>query len=300
MAAALPQLPLPPAVDPPSSPLPAIPTTKTRNALPVLAETAKKKPSNPPIPLKLRAPSSSPRPSALPTPQVSNSTSALPTVRSTSSSSAKGGNGQEKTLRRVISYASFPQPPSALVSPGSRPTTASGLNTVASTRKRPSDALASSPISGSTVGSIRGPRASLGRSGSYQGSRVPSLLNSSGDGKSVVSSHSRRASGSQLSIPSPPQSRTSSAQGSYSTSATTFEDTDDAQRGHDTEATSNDSRQNAKESKGNVLVGVRIRPDAPGNENGRNAGEWHIDGRKSMVSYRGKDGGNYFYGKDRR
>lgn len=295
MATVLSQIP-PPAVEPPSSPLPALPRAKPRKSLPVPAELTKKNASIPPTPLKLRTPSGSPRPSALPTPQISSSTPAIPTVRSTTSA----GNGLEKTVRRVISIAAFPQPPTAIVSPGSRPTTASGLNTVVSTRKRPSDAL-SSPHPGSNSGSIRLPKNNIGRSASYRGSQAPSLLNGSGDGKSVVSSQGHRTSGSQLSIPSPPQSRSSSAQGSYSTSATTFEDTDEAQRGHeDTEATSSGSRQQShgKESKGNVLVSVRVRPDAPGTENGRNAGEWLIDGRKSLVSYRGKDGGDYHYGMD--
>ncbi|KAL9620784.1 MAG: hypothetical protein Q9160_004684 [Pyrenula sp. 1 TL-2023] len=300
MATVLPQIP-PPPVEPPSSPLPALPKSKTRKSLPVPAETAKKTPSNSQTPSKLRAPSASPRPSALPTPQTSSSTPLIPTVRSTSSPDRKGDNGPDKTVRKVISIASFPQPPSALVSPTSRPTTASGLNTVASTRKRPSDALAST-YSGSSAGSIRAPKSGLARSGSYRGPQVPSLLNGSGDGKSVTSAQGHRASESQLSVSSPPQSRTSSAQGSYSTSATTFEDTDEAHRGHDDiETMTSESRQASKrkESKGNVLVSVRVRPDAPGNENARNAGEWMVDGRNSLVSHRGKEGGDYIYGETR-
>ena len=46
-----------------------------------------------------------------------------------------------------------------------------------------------------------------------------------------------------------------------------------------------------------MLVSVRVRPDAPGQENLRSTGEWLVDGRKSLVSYRGKEGGDYFYGR---
>lgn len=104
-----------------------------------------------------------------------------------------------------------------------------------------------------------------------------------------------------FSIPSPPQSRSSSAQGSYSTSATTFEDTDDGGRRQrdDVDSTTGDAKRNsrAKESKGNVIVSVRVRPDAAGHENSRAEGEWMVDGRRCLVSYRGREGGDYFYGE---
>jgi centromeric protein E len=51
------------------------------------------------------------------------------------------------------------------------------------------------------------------------------------------------------------------------------------------------------DGKGNVIVSVRVRPDAESNEHGRVEGEWMVDGRKSLVSYRGKEGGEYIYGK---
>jgi centromeric protein E len=51
------------------------------------------------------------------------------------------------------------------------------------------------------------------------------------------------------------------------------------------------------EGKGNVLVSVRVRPDASGND-GKSEGEWMVDGRKSLVAYRGKEGGDYFYGEN--
>jgi hypothetical protein len=89
---------------------------------------------------------------------------------------------------------------------------------------------------------------------------------------------------------SPAHSRSSSAQGSVSTSATTFEDADDA-----TGTSKGNSKQ--KEAKGNVLVSVRVRPDGSGGETSRNHGEWAVDGRQSLISYRGKEGGDYYYGE---
>jgi hypothetical protein len=49
-------------------------------------------------------------------------------------------------------------------------------------------------------------------------------------------------------------------------------------------------------NKGNVLVSVRVRPDAGSGETGQADGEWMVDGRRSLVSYRGKEGGDYRYG----
>ena len=53
-------------------------------------------------------------------------------------------------------------------------------------------------------------------------------------------------------------------------------------------------------SKGNVLVSVRVRPDAGGGEAGQTDGEWVVDGRRSLVTYRGKEGGDYRYGTQSR
>lgn len=51
------------------------------------------------------------------------------------------------------------------------------------------------------------------------------------------------------------------------------------------------------DGKGNVIVSVRVRPEA-GNSQGRAEGsEWAIDGRRSLISYCGRDSGDYYYGK---
>lgn len=96
-----------------------------------------------------------------------------------------------------------------------------------------------------------------------------------------------------ISVASPPQSRSSSAQDSYSTSATTYDDP--AEGSSQKPDASNDKRASKHDGKGNVVVSVRVRPDANGN-NGSPEGEWMVDGRKSLISFRGKDGGDHYYG----
>lgn len=51
------------------------------------------------------------------------------------------------------------------------------------------------------------------------------------------------------------------------------------------------------EGKGNVIVSVRVRPDAGANGQPiKTDGEWMVDGRRSLVAYKGKEGGDYYYG----
>ncbi|KAI5296090.1 hypothetical protein KEM52_005709 [Ascosphaera acerosa] len=95
----------------------------------------------------------------------------------------------------------------------------------------------------------------------------------------------------------------SSARGSMSTAATTFDDDDTPAKSKITSSPPHDmssstsSGSSAKESKGNVIVSVRVRPDANKTDNGRAESDWYVDGRQSVVSYRGKDGGDYYYGE---
>lgn len=109
------------------------------------------------------------------------------------------------------------------------------------------------------------------------------MLNGNGDGKSILSADARDPDAS------PSQSRSSSAQESYSTSATTYED------GDDTAAGTAKTGSKSKESKGNVIVSVRVRPDAGGNDASRSSGEWQLEGRKGLISHRGKEAGDYYY-----
>lgn len=260
---ALPQ-PSRPATNPPTGSLPPLPNPKPRKSTAPAPDAPRS--SSPYQPSKLRSPSS-PKPSLARSPlSNSNSTSNLNSaVRSASSGRTPGS--PDKSLRRTISIASFPQPPKA----GGRPSTASSVTGI--------------PGANST-GSVkpkRSSRLSTGTTSSYRSSKTPSLLNGSADGKSILADARDPEA-------SPAHSRSSSAQGSCSTSATTFEEADDA---------TNTGKTNAKqkESKGNVIVSVRVRPDLSGGETPRNHGEWSVDGRQSLISYRGKEGGDYYYGR---
>ncbi|CAG7953490.1 unnamed protein product [Penicillium salamii] len=238
--------------NPPSGSLPPLPNPKPRKTA---SETPRA--ASPYGPSKLRTPSS-PKPSLKSPLSSSNSTTNL---NARSSSGGRPPGSPDKSLRRTISIASFPQPPKA----GSRPSTASSLSGVpGATSMRPK----------------RSSRLSTGTTSSYRSSKTPSLLNGSGEGKFISSGEARDPEAS------PGHSRSSSAQGSCSTSATTFEDADDTHK----------SSAKPKEIKGNVIVSVRVRPDNnSGGETPRNHGEWSVDSRQSMISYRGKEGGDYIY-----
>lgn len=118
---------------------------------------------------------------------------------------------------------------------------------------------------------------------------TPSLLNGSGEGKSITSV---RMSDGLISVGSDPQSRSSSAQDSYSTSATTY---DEPAEGSAAKAESATEKRTSKiDGKGNVLVSVRVRPDTNADHE-RPEGEWMVDGRKSLISSKGKEGGDHYY-----
>lgn len=102
-----------------------------------------------------------------------------------------------------------------------------------------------------------------------------------------------RDSDGLLSISSPTQSRSSSAQDSYSTSATQYDDLGDSAVPRLDSVTA--KRQSKVDGKGNVIVSVRVRPDSGGNDDNKTDGEWMVDGRKSLIGYRGKEGGDYYY-----
>ncbi|KAB5536454.1 kinesin motor domain-containing protein [Coniochaeta sp. 2T2.1] len=202
----------------------------------------------------LRAPSSTYLPPATPAP-----TGALPQPRS-----ASGINGAGKTIRKTVSINSFPQPPR-------------------------SDRVSSLPPSPLSAG-LSSRKLKAPTTPSYHLSGTPSLLNGTGDGKSVARGAGARDSDGLLSISSPPQSRSSSAQDSYSTSATQYDEVGDS-----VIAKSDSKRASKVDGKGNVIVSVRVRPDAQGHDHGKADGEWMVDGRKSLIGYRGKEGGDYYY-----
>ena len=213
-------------------------------------------------------------------------------------------NTQGKAVKKQISINSFPQPPRGLRTSSLPPSPLSGGTTPATTTSSAGgsrrDSSGTSPVGSSSTAKTRKrpKRSSNPKPTSYVGGSTPSLLNGSGDSRSISSGPGARGSDGLLSLPSPPQSRSSSAQDSYSTSATTYDDNGEGPRGRDdtNDAATDDSSKKAHEGKGNVIVSVRVRPDTAG-ERSKSDGEWMVDGRKSLVAYKGKEGGDYYYGR---
>ncbi|KAE8452191.1 hypothetical protein EG329_001658 [Mollisiaceae sp. DMI_Dod_QoI] len=287
MAAAIPR-PSRPSYGPPNTALPALPTTKTRKStgnIPSGSETSTALSPAPSLPKSgLRAPSAS----NLVRPTTPGGSSTLPKSRST-----PGVNSAGKTIRKTISINAFPQPPRGIRTASLPPSPLSGGVT-------PGSAVSSRRESADTTsaGSSKPRKRKTGsspKSQSYATGATPSLLNGSGDSRSISSGPGARGSDGLLSLPSPPQSRSSSAQDSYSTSATTFDENGDGPRGRDASDSTNDNRSSKPaEGRGNVIVSVRVRPDAGEGKKTEN-GEWMVDGRRSLVAYRGKEGGDYYY-----
>ncbi|EFR01791.1 kinesin-II subunit [Nannizzia gypsea CBS 118893] len=272
----------PPPRSPPTSALPPIPSSKTRKSMPGPGDSVKLYAASP-LPSKLRTPSAAQTKSAVPSNLgLSSLSPSKSSFRSPSVCLTPGS--PEKTVRRTVSIASFPQPPKA-----SRPS----LSAQSSFSGIPPDSPKALPTSRTKK---KAPRIDTGAGSQLKNSKTPSLLNGSGDGKSIPNS---RNSGGHASIISPTQSRCSSTQDSYSTSATTYDDNEEGTRrgrdGVDDSTGSSNRNSKGKEGKGNVLVSVRVRPDLSSGEGKNSEGEWLVDGRRSLVSYRGKEGGDYFY-----
>ncbi|MCJ1340487.1 hypothetical protein MMC09_005783 [Bachmanniomyces sp. S44760] len=320
MATALPR-PSPPPFNPPTVALPPLPTPKTRKSLPtptsalrsptnshVLAQ-APRTPSVSQLPTKtgIKATSRGDGSAVMLKSQHAQSTPSVATLRSTSSAAKRDISPNKDKLRRTISIAAFPQPPKVVSRIGtisSRPPSGgSPRSSVASEPFRSTLGGSSTPTT--PGGSLRArklkPKASTDALRQFHMSSVtPSLLNGSGEGKSITVGAAEQVSDVRLSQ-SPAHSRSSSAQGSYSTSATTFEDLEDNQprgrTGPEETSTNAKRRSKAKEQKGNVLVSVRVRPDLSGNDDRKSDGEWMVDGRRSLVAFNGREGGDYYYGK---
>ncbi|KAF4445395.1 centromeric protein E [Fusarium austroafricanum] len=250
-----------PSVGPPNMALPALPVSKTRKSTGNIRSPTGSIRSAPGTPRSgLRTPSTMSLVPPGPAPSA-----ALPQPKS-----GPGVNGTGKTLRKSVSINSFPQPPRG--------------------DTRTSSGVPPSPRAPDKPRTTRKPSKSAKESMySTMSSSTPSFLNGSGDGKSITSV---RMSDGLISVASPPQSRSSSAQDSYSTSATTYDDPAEGS-GQKSDASA-DKRSSKHDGKGNVVVSVRVRPDANGN-NGSPEGEWMVDGRKSLISFRGKDGGDHYY-----
>lgn len=275
-----------PSIAPPTGPLPSLPVAKSRSSN-VSPATRTSTASLLPSPaMANRAVSSSALPQRPFGKGHTNSASNVPTLSTTDSPAGPLPPG--RTLRKTVSIGSFPQPPKHIGRNSSHP---------------PSPLSASSTPNGDTLdqrlstglktpsrqGSLKrvaprisnvGPRGLLPKSPLTS----PSMLNGSGDPVSIGSS-------GHLSLPSPPQSRNSSAQGSYATSTTTFEDVGD----DDTRGRTDGGAPSHKDGKGNVIVSVRVRPDNNAKD-GKQEQEWEVNNKKALISYRGREGGEYIYG----
>lgn len=292
-----------PSLPAPTSALPQLPVSRLRSAL--TASESSWQQSTPPTTAisALKTPSKILKPSASPSTSQAPYSPKTPTLRSNSTSKAHNpveGLSADKEIRRSVSIANFPQPPKVR---------RIGLDSKYSTATHSliSEATAQSKDGGDTAaGSIRIKRLKTkaltdGLSQMYNGGSTPTLLNGSGDGKAIFSASETKVSCDLASLRSPPHSRCSSAQGSYSTSATTFEDIDDKrtrEEGHVNKkdrSQRRDSGRREHEGKGNVIVSVRVRPDAGAEKS--SGKDWMLDSRQSLVAYRGREGGDYYYGK---
>ncbi|KAI1422691.1 kinesin-domain-containing protein [Xylaria sp. FL1777] len=241
--------------EPPAASLPALPRPKSRKSTGGIVSPSR----TPGTPRSgLRTPSAASIHSGPPLSPAP--TGALPIPK------GAGVNRAGRSLRKTVSINSFPQPPSRAGS------------------------LPPSPLSGAVTPARRARTPQATSKTSFQSSGTPSLLNGGGEGKSLLGGAGTRHSDGLISVASPPQSRSSSAQDSYSTSATTYDDPSEMNGA----GTKEKRASKGLDGKGNVLVSIRVRPDA-GGSNGQTEGEWMVDGRKSLVAYRGREGGDYYY-----
>ena len=278
-----------PSAPPPTSALPQLPISKLRS--PSTPSEATKIPSASSIPQSaLRTPVRFIKPPLLNTNHATSSPN-IPTLISTTSTTRKSSGkaeevGDDNGVRRSVSIANFPQPPKVR-KPGQRSSAESDYvsQAIRGAASRSNSLRIKKLKTKASTGSLNT---------MYSAGASSSLLNSSGNGKSISGSAVRRASSGLVHSPSRPHSPSSSAEESNSTSATTFDDSDE-KRHSETRSRGRDSASKDKDSKGNVLVSVRVRPDAGGDKSsGR---DWLVDTRKSLVAYTGKEAGDYYYGK---
>lgn len=277
---------LPRPTMPPSGPLPSLPVSKTRQSSVQSGNTSPGPTQSTGLPLPSRSPSS-----ASPVSQSS-------TFKSHHASISSLPRGQhsvnalqsQKVLRKTISIGSFPHPPkpitrtnsqSSSASPASNPVSPS-VEHGAKTIKTPGSRRAASQ--GNTL--KRPPRTSsrANQLRNFTNPSTPSLLNG-GDVKSV----------SLTDLTSLPANQPLSPRLGRLSGYDDLDENRGRQRTDDIYAV--EPEKGGKDGKGNVIVSVRVRPDAPGNEGSKSDLEWMVDGRRSLISYRGREGGEYIYGQ---
>jgi centromeric protein E len=282
----------PQAHPPPSIPLPPLPTmTRTRGAGPA-GEAASDKEREGAYAaigvsddLRARAATSIPR-------SVTSSPS-IPTLR-TQASSPSPSRVPTPNLRKAVSIEAFSRPPLS----GSGSGSGSPLAQLALSSPRSSSQSSSPRIPGSHFPAV--PRLPLSVSisqppqpprGLRKPQSKPSLLNlrsktsTASLSTTAVSAVRTSKSDSLLSVPSPPGSRASSTPVSPTTPITPNTPAPDSTM---LEAANADKD---KETKGNITVSVRVRPDAAADT--QPDGEWLVDGRRSLITY---ESGEYRYG----
>ncbi|KAL6716274.1 Kinesin-like protein kip2 [Lecanora helva] len=288
-------MPLPP----PTSALPQLPVSRLRgpSTTPDASRVTAVSPSAPK--LALRTPSKVQKPTGSSSGSHAVSSPSIPTLRSTSahqSQSQEQSVAGNKEVRRSVSIANFPQPPKIQRKTGVESKYSSAA--YYSVREPTRAPEASQPQSGSLRTKKLKPKTSYSNLAQMESAGpISTLSDTSKIGKAGKNTQpSTRASNDLANLRSPDLSRSSSAQDSYSTSATTFEEVDD-RKGRDAKAGAAISDKKRRESenagKGNVIVSVRVRPDAGGDKS--SAKDWLVDSRQSLVSYRGKEGGDYNY-----
>ena len=289
-----------PAFPPPTSALPALPAPRRRTAAVSGTDSSRLPSASRPSKLAVRTPSS--------TQPITNasqlakavSNPVVPTLRALSIRFPRDADSPDRSVRRSVSISAFPQPPQ---SPTKLPSvTEVGTNMAGPRRTSGLHTVTSTPPSRITPPSSKRKRqdmtvvAPVNRNGMVRSS---SLLNSNGEVKSIPNTVRHRISDGVGSLTSPSHSRSSSAQDSASTSATTFEDVDETlRRGRDEikgTLSAKTSIREGKENKQNVIVSVRVRPDTSADNSGKSEGEWMVDGRRSLVAFRGREGGDYYY-----
>ncbi|KAI9718807.1 MAG: hypothetical protein M1828_006569 [Chrysothrix sp. TS-e1954] len=244
-----------PSQGPPTGPLPSLPTPKIR--------TASSATSSPRIDT-----GAFPTPSGLP--QSSSravSSSGIPTSRSTSTTTSPASSTPNSAA---------PTTPLPSLPPGSKT-----IRKVPSYNvfPKPTSTPSSRPTSthSNSSSSTPTPRSSAHASTMPSAAPSRSLSNSLRTAASVVSAPAARESArSAPATPAPGGAR-------------------DRDTVTDEDFTRGRQSTGGPKDKGNVIISVRVRPETGAPDGSAATGEWMVDGRQSLVSYRGREGGEYLY-----
>jgi centromeric protein E len=279
-----------PSIAPPTGPLPSLPMPK-KSRVSNIGPTSRTPSSLLPSPATARAVSSSGLSLRPVSKSYSNSAISTPTLTTTDAPAGPLPSG--RGLRKTVSIGAFPQPPKhggRISSHPPSPLSASSTPNSDALDERLSSISKAAPTRGGSIKKPASRVSSVGGRGLLAKSPLtPSFFNGSGESVSVVNT-------GHLSLPSPPQSRSSSAHGSYATSATTIEDiADDENRGRMDDASAGEGNMLPKDGKGNVVVSVRVRPDVGAKDSSQEA-EWEINNKLGLLTYKGREGGEFCYG----